>query len=94
MANAVVLDVSELEPPEPLALTLESAARLQPGYYLRMRHRRFPCLLFDDLGKQGFRHLVRGGHDIACEVLIWREGDLEAARAAEATAKELPQWRE
>ncbi|WP_303907879.1 DUF2249 domain-containing protein [Thiohalomonas denitrificans] len=94
MAKAVVLDVSELEPPEPLVLTLESAARLRPGEYLRMRHRRFPYPLFDTLDQQGFRHLSRGGRDVACEVLIWREGDIEAARAAEAIARELPEWRE
>ncbi len=94
MAEAVVLDVSELEPPEPLVLTLGEAARLRPGGYLRMRHRRLPCLLFDSLEKQGFRHLVRGGRDVACEVLIWREDDLEASRAVEAVAKELPEWRE
>ncbi|SCZ61659.1 DUF2249 domain-containing protein [Thiohalomonas denitrificans] len=94
MANAVVLDVSELEPPEPLVLTLEGAARLQPGEYLRMRHRRVPYPLFDTLDQQGFGYLSRGGRDVACEVLIWREGDSEAARAAEAMARELPEWRE
>lgn len=94
MSRAIILDVSDREPPEPLTATLESAARLREGEYLRMRHRRYPCLLFDNLAAQGFDYAVRGGEQVACEVLIWRRDDPVAARAAERVAEGLPPWRE
>ncbi len=93
-ARERLLDVSELEPPEPLELTLESATRLSAGEYLRMLHRRFPCLLFDNLDKQGYGHLIRSGRETACEVFIWRRDDAMAAEAAHAAAKGLSEWRE
>jgi hypothetical protein len=89
-----ILDVSELEPPEPLELTLTAVERLTPGDYLRMRHRRFPCLLFDRLDSRGYGHLIRGGHEAACEVFIWRRGDPEAESQARTVAGGLPTWRE
>lgn len=89
-----LLDVSALEPPEPLVLTLEAAQRLQRGEFVRMRHRRFPCLLFDNLFGQGFEYLLRHGRDVACEVFIWRSGDAEGEAAALAAADGLVPWQE
>jgi hypothetical protein len=89
-----VLDVSALEPPEPLALTLAAANRLAAGDYVRMLHRRWPCLLFDNLAKGGFSAELRSGRVAACEVFIWRDGDRVAEAAARAAAAELPLWRE
>ena len=88
MVTERLLDVSDLEPPEPLVLTLEAAGGLQAGEYLRMRHRRDPCLLFDNLRERGLAWLVRHGRDPAVEVFIWRGGDVEAERLAHAA------WRE
>lgn len=75
----VVLDVSDLEPPDPLVRTLEAVETLQPGQYLRMLHRREPCLLFPHLDQQGFSYIMREGRTAACEVLIWRAEDAQAA---------------
>lgn len=75
----VVLDVSDLEPPEPLVRTLEAVETLQPSQYLRMLHRREPCLLFPHLDQRGFAYTIRKGKTTACEVLIWRAGDEQAA---------------
>ncbi|HEY0635467.1 MAG TPA: DUF2249 domain-containing protein [Gammaproteobacteria bacterium] len=90
MAREVVLDVSELEPPEPLLQSLAATDRLERGDYLRLLHRRRPCLLYDNLQQRGFASETRAGREVACEVFIWREGDEEAARAARAIAATLP----
>jgi hypothetical protein len=78
-----VLDVSELEPPDPLVLTLAAADELVPGAFLRMLHRRDPCLLPDNLRQRGFRFLQRPGVRTAVEVFIWREGDAAAEQAVQ-----------
>ena len=49
------LDVSELEPCEPLERTLAALAGLGSGDYLRVLHRREPRLLFPLLERQGLR---------------------------------------
>lgn len=90
MAREVVLDVSELEPPEPLVQSLAVIERLQSGDYLRLLHRRRPCLLYENLQKRGFSSETRAGREVACEVLIWRDGDTEAELAARAVAATLP----
>lgn len=83
MADELLLDVSELEPPEPLELTLEAADQLKPGQYLRMLHRRTPCILYGNLDDNGFKYFQRKGSTTAVEVFIWREDDAEAAKAVE-----------
>lgn len=84
MPGEILLDVSELEPPEPLTLTLEAAASLLPGQYLRMLHRREPCMLYGNLDEQHFKYLQRKGTLSAVEVFIWREQDQEAAAAVQS----------
>lgn len=81
MLNEVVLDVSDLEPPEPLILTLEAAKQLLPGQYLRMLHRREPCMLYGNLDDNHFKYYQRKGTTSAVEVFIWPEDDTEAAAA-------------
>jgi hypothetical protein len=77
-----LLDVSELEPPEPLVRTLEAAEALAAGDYLRMLHRRDPCLLPDNLRRRGFCFEQRPGARTAVEVFIWRAGDAMGEQAA------------
>ncbi len=84
MPGEVLLDVSELAPPEPLTLTLEAAEQLQPGQYLRMLHRREPCMLFGHLDDNHFKYYQRKGTTSAVEVFIWAEDDDEAAAAVQA----------
>ena len=83
MADELLLDVSELEPPEPLELTLEAAEQLKPGQYLRMLHRRTPCILYGNLDDNNFKYFQRKGSTTAVEVFIWREDDDKAAKAVE-----------
>ncbi len=79
----IILDVSDLEPPEPLTQTLEAAEDLAPGQYLRMLHRRDPCMLYGNLDDNGFKYIQREGTTTAVELFIWRENDAEAAAAVE-----------
>lgn len=90
MAREVMLDVSELEPPEPLVQGLAAVERLQRGEYLRLLHRRRPNLLYENLRQRGFSSETRAGRVVACEVFIWRDGDEAAELAARAEAAELP----
>lgn len=81
MPEEVLLDVSDLPPPEPLEQTLDAADALKPGQYLRMLHRRDPCMLFGNLDDNHFKYFQRKGSTTAVEVFIWREDDIEAAAA-------------
>jgi len=77
----IILDVSDLEPPEPLTQTLEAAEDLAPGQYLRMLHRRDPCMLYGNLDENGFKYIQREGTTTAVELFIWRENDADADAA-------------
>ena len=79
----VIRDVSDLEPPEPLELTLETADELKPGQFLRMLHRRDPCMLYGNLDNNHFKYFQREGSTTAVELFIWRENDAEAEAAVQ-----------
>ncbi len=81
MADELLLDVSDLEPPEPLELTLNAAEQLKPGQYIRMLHRREPCLLYSNLEASHFKYLQRKGKTVAIEVFIWCKDDIDAEKA-------------
>ena len=83
MSFEVLLDVSDLEPPAPLEITLDVAEGLEPGQYLRMLHRRDPCMLYGNLDNNHFKYFQREGSTTAVEVFIWRENDAEAATAVQ-----------
>ena len=73
-----VLDVSELEPCEPLERALASSQALPDGDYLRGIHRREPHVLFPLLEKSGFASYCRQDGAAGYEIFIWRERDLLA----------------
>ncbi len=83
MPDEFLLDVSDMEPPDPLVLTLEAAEQLKPGQYLRMLHRRDPCLLYGHLDDNAFKYFQRDGLTTAVEVFIWRKNDKIAASAVQ-----------
>lgn len=84
----VLLDVSELEPPEPLLMALEGVDQLGPGQYLRMLHHRDPCLLYDNLEDNQFDYFQRQGSTAQVELFIWRKKDRKAAAAVKAVTGE------
>ncbi len=72
MLRARIVDVSELEPPEPMAVALASLRELGVDEYLVLRHRREPIPLFPMLIEMGFACRVRDGRATPIEVVIWR----------------------
>ncbi|KRT55079.1 DUF2249 domain-containing protein [endosymbiont of Ridgeia piscesae] len=77
----VSLDVSMLEPCEPLDRTLESVEQLKEGDYLLVIHRKEPLLLYPLLVQRGFCYRLRKGGPSVYQVLIWREQDAAAEAA-------------
>ncbi len=77
-----VLDVSDLEPCEPLQQSIAVARALAPGEFLRVRHRREPLMLFPLLKDAGYawRCVQRG--EAVFDIYIWAERDAAAASAA------------
>lgn len=78
------LDVSELEPCEPMERALEAARDLQPGEYIRMVHRQEPRLLYPMLERLGMAWHTRESEPV--EVLIYRVDDEIARRTVTAIA--------
>lgn len=85
MAQERVLDVSMLEPPEPLERALDAVETLRAGEYLRMIFPREPHPLFTLLEQYGVEFLSDPTPDMRWEVRAWLQGDTEAARAAHAS---------
>jgi uncharacterized protein (DUF2249 family) len=57
--DVVVLDVRDLEPPEPMVRTLEALEKLQPGATLVQLNVRVPQFLLPQLTERGFTYEVR-----------------------------------
>ena len=53
--TAVHLDVSQLEPPEPMRVILNALTQLTANQYLQVVHRREPIPLFTILDEQGYQ---------------------------------------
>jgi len=73
-----ILDVSDLEPCEPLERSLAEIRKLAAGDHLRILHRREPFPLYDLIAASGFEHLTVPGPRHAFEIFVWRAGDDEA----------------
>jgi len=69
--DIISIDVSELEPPEPMERTLAHLKQLQAGQLLRVRHRREPFPLYPLLEQAGFKYCcVQIGPEIFL-IYIW-----------------------
>lgn len=75
MDNEIRLDVSHLEPCEPLERALEAVEGLMPGQYICMQHRCEPFPLYNILDQRGFKYFCRQGEDTPFEIFIWKRGD-------------------
>ena len=65
------IDVSTLEPPEPVERILDALADLPPGDWLRVTHRRDPVPLYSMLRDMGYRWDTRHPAPEQFEILIW-----------------------
>jgi uncharacterized protein (DUF2249 family) len=65
------IDVSGLEPPEPMERIFARLSQLQAGQLLRVRHRREPFPIYPMLAQAGFDHCcVRTGAE-SFLIYIW-----------------------
>ena len=55
-SDVIHIDVSELEPPEPMDRILARLRQLQAGQLLRVRHRREPFPLYPMLEQAGYEY--------------------------------------
>ncbi len=94
MADEQVLDVSQMEAPEPLVESIRALGALSSGQWLHLYHRMKPCKLYDYMEQHGYQSITCRGSEIACEVFIWRVSDNDAANAAQAIAATLPIWKD
>ncbi len=67
-----LLDVRDLEPPEPLEQALEALSVLPEGERLRVLLRREPFPLYGILQRENYRYETEFTPDGDCAVLIWR----------------------
>jgi hypothetical protein len=89
-----ILDVSELEAPEPLIRAVAALESLPRGDYLRFRHRMKPCHLYPLLEKHGLACDTRQGAQVECELFIWHADDAMAEAEARLVADTLQPWRD
>ena len=82
--RVIDLDVSALEPPEPLERILAVLPDLGGGRWLRVRHRREPHPLYGLLAEAGYRWQTRRDGE-GWEIRVWREGDGMAESDARAS---------
>jgi hypothetical protein len=66
-----VLDVSGLEPPEPLERILDALDGLGANDWLHVRHRREPFPLYGFLRRLGYAWRTERAGDAAFHILIW-----------------------
>jgi uncharacterized protein (DUF2249 family) len=81
-----ILDVSQLEPCEPLEQVLATLPTLQPGEYLQVLHRMEPHLLYPLLTQAGYAWLTQSGQTTPVEIYIWRVDDNQAQLAVQIDA--------
>ncbi len=82
MSQQINLNVSDLEPPEPMQVILNALAFLNKGEFLAVKHRRKPEPLFSIIQEQGFswkHHEFKADHHY---ILIWKTEDLTAQNQA------------
>ncbi|MCW8956326.1 MAG: DUF2249 domain-containing protein [Gammaproteobacteria bacterium] len=77
MAKEIILDVHDLQPPEPMQQALDALDKLMPGEYLRMIHRMQPFPLFNILAENNFRYLVKPGAK-GFDIFIWKISDKDS----------------
>jgi uncharacterized protein (DUF2249 family) len=68
------IDVSDLDPPEPLERILDSLADLPSGQWLRVTHRRDPLPLYRMLKDMGYRWHTERISPQHFEIRIWPLG--------------------
>ena len=80
MDREIILDVHELQPPEPMQRALDALDKLSEGQYLKIIHRMQPFPLYDILLDNGFKYKVTNGRISAFDIYVWRAKDQEVEK--------------
>lgn len=75
MPEEILLDVYDLEPPEPYERATAALADLQPGQYLKLIIPRRPRLLYPWLAQHGFMEYTQEATPDQYLVYIWHTDD-------------------
>lgn len=81
--TAIVLDVSTLQPPEPMDLVMQAMDKLATGQYIKMIHRMQPYPLYNILLDNGFRYRMLNP-DGLFHIYIWKASDKQAETAVKS----------
>ncbi|GIX42896.1 MAG: hypothetical protein KatS3mg129_2629 [Leptospiraceae bacterium] len=69
----VVLDVSQLPPPEPFLKIMDTLIKLKDNEVLKVLHRREPFPLYEELKKIGFNYYTKKINDQKFEIYIYKK---------------------
>lgn len=69
----ITLDVSELEPPQPMTEILLALSELQAGQCLKVKHRREPFPLYSRLEAAGWQHYCHSLASNDFRIYIYRK---------------------
>ena len=69
--DIIPIDVSDLEPPEPMERIFTQLKQLRAGQLLRVRHRREPFPLYPMLEQAGYKHCCIPSGTEAFLIYIW-----------------------
>ncbi len=75
MAREIVVDVSDLEAPQPFEVVLKQLKILGPGEYIHMLHRKQPLPLLQVLEENGYAAVMHKGDSRPWEIFIWNTAD-------------------
>ncbi len=81
MTGERLLNVSALEPCEPMERILKAIDELRAGEYLHVLHRMEPVPLYSILKERGYDWLLQPGKTVPVELYVWRSSDVEAKAA-------------
>ncbi|MBW8365479.1 MAG: DUF2249 domain-containing protein [Rhizobium sp.] len=74
LADEILVDARELEPPEPMEKVMQALALLRPGQSIRLLLHREPFPLYPLLAERGYRHATRMEADGSYVILIHPAG--------------------
>ncbi|MCW8327462.1 DUF2249 domain-containing protein [Photobacterium sp. SDRW27] len=87
MDSIIILDVSDLEPPQPMHKICQTLSTLQSGQLLHVKHRREPVPLFAILTQQQFDYRHSKESEGKHHIWIWHQGDQVALKQLNEASK-------
>lgn len=78
LADEILVDARELEPPEPMEKVMQTLALLRPGQSIHLLLHREPFPLYSLLAERGYRHATRMEADGSYVILIRPAGAADA----------------